>query len=75
VGGFRKGASAAAIGLFGVTALGLARHSLSGWAHYAIVAAALILAVRTKIHPAWILLGGALLGAVLGTSRAAARVG
>jgi chromate transporter len=66
VSGFRRGAAAAAVGLFGVTALSLARHSLDGWVHLAIAAAAFVLALRTKIHPAWILLGGTVLGIVLG---------
>jgi chromate transporter len=73
--GFRRGAAAAAVGLFGVTALVLARHTLAGWAHVSIAATALILAVCTRIHPVWILLGGALLGVVIGTPPVAARAG
>jgi chromate transporter len=73
--GFRRGASAAAVGLFGVTVLALARHSVAGWAHLAIVGVAFALAVGTKVHPAWILLGGALVGLALGGPAALARAG
>src|SRR5262249_13883085 len=68
---FRRGATSAAVGLFGVTALAIARHSLDGWAQFAIAAVAFVLALWTKIHPVWILLGGALLGLVSGTPPAA----
>jgi chromate transporter len=64
--GFRRGAAAGAVGLFGVTALSLARHSLAGWPYAVIAAAAFMLAVRSKLHPFWILLAGAGLGIVLG---------
>jgi chromate transporter len=70
--GFRRGAAAAAVGLFGVTALSLARHSLAGWAHLAIAGSAFLLALRTRLHPAWILLGGALLGMLFGSPEARA---
>jgi chromate transporter len=64
--GFRRGASAAAVGLFGVTALSLARHAIAGWPSLAMAVAAFALALGTKVHPAWILLGGALLGMIIG---------
>jgi chromate transporter len=70
--GFRRGAMAAAVGLLGVTALSLARHSIAGWPHLVITASACALAVGTRIHPAWILLGGALLGITLGSPTALA---
>jgi chromate transporter len=66
--GFRRGASAGAVGLFGVTALSLARHSVVGWVHLALVGSAFLLALLTRLHPAWILLGGALLGMLIGSS-------
>jgi chromate transporter len=75
VSGFRRGAAAAAAGLFGVTALVLAQHTLAGWAHVSIAATALVVAVGTRIHPVWILLGGALLGVVIGIPPTAARPG
>jgi chromate transporter len=65
--GFRRGAVAAAVGLFGVTAMSLARHSLNGWVHVAIAAIACVLAAGTRVHPVWILLSGALVGAAVGT--------
>jgi chromate transporter len=64
--GFRQGAAAGAVGLFGVTALSLARHSLEGWVHLAIAGSAFVLALLTRLHPAWLLLGGALLGMLSG---------
>jgi chromate transporter len=75
LGRFRRGAAAAAVGLFAVTVLSLSRHSLTGWVHFVIAATALILAVRTRIHPAWILLGGALIGMVIGSRPATAGAG
>jgi chromate transporter len=73
--GFRRGAAAAAVGLFGVTALSLARASIAGWGHLAIAGIALALAVRTRIHPGWILLGGALIGIAIGARPAPAGTG
>jgi len=64
--GFRRGAMAAGVGLFGVTALFLARSSLAGWPHVGIAVTAMVLATKTRIPPFWILLGGALLGIALG---------
>jgi chromate transporter len=65
--GFRRGAAAAAIGLFGVTALNLARHTLEGWPFVAMAAAAFALALGNKVHPFWILLAGAVLGIIIGS--------
>jgi chromate transporter len=70
--GFRRGAAAAAAGLLGVTALSLARHSFAGWAHMAIAGSAFLLALQARLHPAWILLGGALLGMLFGSPEARA---
>jgi hypothetical protein len=50
-----------------VTALHLARPAFaSGWLYALIAAAALGLAVWTKLHPMMILLGGAIVGALYG---------
>jgi chromate transporter len=65
--GFRRGAAAAAIGLFGVTALNLARHTLGGWPFAAVAAAAFALALGNRVHPIWTLLGGAVLGILIGS--------
>jgi len=59
---FGRGAAPAVVGLLGVTALGLARHAFVHWAYAGIAALALALALRTKVHPALIVAGGALLG-------------
>ena len=64
--GFGLGAAPAVVGLLGVTALDLARHVVTSWAYAVIIVVALVLALRTKVHPTLILLGGAVFGAVLG---------
>jgi chromate transport protein ChrA len=64
--GFTRGATAAAVGLCGASAVGLVRHAGPGFAPPLIAAAALGLSLRTRVHPALILLGAALLGLVLG---------
>jgi hypothetical protein len=54
------------VGLLGVTAHNLAESSLSHWAYGLIIAAALLLALRTKVHPILILRGGAAVRAGIG---------
>jgi chromate transporter len=66
--GFALGIRAASVGILGVTTLALARHAWADPINVAISAAALVLAAGTKVHPAWILLGGAAVGSVLGGS-------
>ena len=63
--GFTRGASAAAVGLCAAAAIGLVRHAGTGLAPPLIAAVALGLALKTKLHPALIVLGGAALGAIL----------
>jgi chromate transporter len=74
--GFGKGAAPAVIGLLGVTAFSLGRSAFGswpsiGWPFVAIAVAALVLSVKTKVHPVLILLGGALSGAVAGAAASA----
>jgi chromate transporter len=64
--GFGRGAAPAVIGLLGVTALNLGRSSFDAWPFMTIAAVALLLALRTRIHPILILLGGALSGTLAG---------
>lgn len=66
LGGFGRGAAPAVVGLLGVTALTLARHATVSWPYAVIAAVALLLALRSKMHPIFILVGGAALGAALG---------
>ena len=67
---FGRGAAPAVVGLLVVTALHLARPTFaSGWPYALVAAAALALAVWTKLHPIMILLGGAVIGAVYGLLR------
>lgn len=64
---FGGGAAPAVVGLLGVTVLGLARQAATRhWAYLGIAALALALALRTKINPFLIAIGGTLLGVALG---------
>jgi chromate transport protein ChrA len=56
------------VGLLGVTALSLAKHSLTHWAYALIAIVALVLALWTKVHPMLILIGGAAIGWGIGAS-------
>jgi len=60
--GFGRGAAPAVVGLLGVTALSIARQSFTHWGYVFIAMIALVLALRTKVHPILILIGGAALG-------------
>jgi chromate transporter len=64
--GFGRGAAPAVVGLLGVTALSIAKHSFTHWAYVLIALVALALALWTKVHPILILIGGAALGWVIG---------
>lgn len=64
---FGWGAAPAVVGLLVVTALHLSRTAFaSGWPYAGVAAAALGLAVWTKVHPIVILVGGAVVGALYG---------
>jgi chromate transporter len=63
--GFRQGAVAAGVGILGVTALSLARHAIEGWFDALVVVLVVIVSLRTKVHPFWLLIGGGLLSAVV----------
>lgn len=60
--GFGRGASPAVVGLLGVTALSIAKHSFTHWSYALIAIVALVLALWTKVHPILILIGGAAIG-------------
>jgi chromate transporter len=60
--GFGRGAAPAVVGLLGVTALSLAKQSVTHWAYALIAVIALGLALRTAVHPILILIGGAAVG-------------
>jgi chromate transporter len=64
--GFSRGAGPAMVGLLGVTALSTARQSFTSWGYVAIGMVALALAVRTRLHPFLILVGGAIVGLGVG---------
>ena len=61
---FGAGAGAAVVGLQVVTAFDLARHNVTSWPLVLVTLAALLVSLRTHVHPVLILLGGALVGAV-----------
>ncbi len=63
---FGKGAIPASVGLLGVAALNLAREYVTHWSYLFITAAALVLSLRTKLHPVVLLIGGCALGVVIG---------
>ena len=60
--GFGRGAAPAVVGLLGVTALSIARQSLTHWGYAVIAVIALVLALWTKVHPILILIGSAAIG-------------
>jgi len=64
--GFGRGAAPAVVGLLGVTALNVAQHSFTHWAYALLTVIALGLALRTKVHPILILIGGGVLGGIIG---------
>jgi chromate transport protein ChrA len=70
--GFGRGAAPAVVGLLGVTALGIAKHSLTHWDYALIAIVALGLALWTKVHPILILIGGAAIGWGIGALTGAA---
>jgi hypothetical protein len=56
----------------GVTVLSIAKQSFTHWAYALIAAIALGLALRAKVHPILILIGGVALGWVIGALTAPA---
>lgn len=70
---FGRGAAPAVVGLHGVTAAHLARSgvrsnvgdAMAAWPYGVGSALAAVLAFRTKLHPALILAGGAVAGALI----------
>ncbi len=64
--GFGRGAAPAVVGLLGVTALSIAKHSFTHWAYALIAILALVLALWTKMHPILLLVGGAAIGYGIG---------
>jgi len=70
--GFGRGAAPAVVGLLGVSALSIARHSLTHWAYALIAVIVLGLALWTRVHPILLLIGGAAMGWVIGVSTGAA---
>jgi chromate transporter len=64
--GFGRGAAPAVVGLFGVMALNLAKQSFTHWAYALMAIVAFGVALRTKVHPVVLLIGGTVLGWVIG---------
>ena len=59
---FGAGAAPAVVGLLGATLWNIARHAVVSWPLGAVALLSLALAVKTKIPPLWLLLGGAAIG-------------
>ena len=59
---FGRGAGAAVVGLLALTALDLARHAVTTCAFGLVALLAVVLVVRTIIHPVFIMIGGAAVG-------------
>ena len=59
---FGEGAAPAVVGLFGATAWSLARASMTNPLLIAVAVITLVLAIRTKIAPGWLLLSGLVIG-------------
>jgi chromate transporter len=70
--GFGRGAAPAVVGLLGVTALHLARYSMTHWTYALLAIVALGLALRTKVHPILLLIGSAAIGWGIGALTGAA---
>ena len=66
--GFGRGAGAAVVGLQAVIAFDLARQAFTGYVYVAVALVALVLSLRTNVHPIFILSGGALVGLAFGYS-------
>ena len=64
--GFGRGAGPAVVGLLGVTAMSLARQSFAHGAYILVTAVVLVLALQTRIHPVFLLIGGTVAGFALG---------
>lgn len=62
--GFGLGAAPAVIGLLGITVFTLGRYAFDGWVYAVISAAALVLALFTRVSPIFILVGGTLVGVI-----------
>jgi chromate transporter len=59
---FGAGAAPAVVGLLGATLWNIAQHAVTSWPLALVALLALMLAIKTKIQPLWLLLGGGLLG-------------
>jgi chromate transporter len=65
---FGRAAGPAVVGLLGVTALSLSARSVTAWPYAVIVALSLLLALRTRVSPIMILLGGGIAGILIGAA-------
>lgn len=59
---FGAGAAPAVAGLLAATLWHIAQHAVSSWPLVLVALLALLLAIKTKVQPIWLLLGGGVLG-------------
>lgn len=59
---FGAGAAPAVVGLLGGTLWSIGRHAVTSWPLGVVALLSLVLAIKTKIAPVWLLTGGAILG-------------
>jgi chromate transporter len=59
---FGAGAAPAVVGLLGATLWSIAQKAVTSWPLAVVALLALLVAVRTKVQPIWLLLGGGLIG-------------
>ena len=59
---FGSGAAPAVVGLLGATLWNIAQHAVTSWPLVLVALLALLLALKTKVQPLWLLLGGGILG-------------
>jgi chromate transporter len=59
---FGAGAAPAVVGLMGATLWSIAQHTVTSWSLGVVALLSLLLSIKTKVSPLWLLLGGAVIG-------------
>jgi len=69
IAGFLDSVNVCAVALMGGVTVRLAADALRGWSSWGIAAVSLAILLRWKVSPAWVVLGGGIIGLVLSASR------